>query len=191
MTEVISASIRGAVGLAIAGGILAVIFKRHATEWQEMASVYDGSGDTPLRVKRFGQLVLYCDGAPARPYKGLFRLEVYANGIALKPYRFLVPFHDPMFIPFRDIEGWTQTWYLDDKSVELQFAKAPRMRIIMPASQLDWIRETSGKRIHVSEQKPPHGRWPWVTHVSAMVLGALGLSVGLLVLLRSLGVISA
>lgn len=176
-------------GLAIVYGILAFIYRRHAEEWQRLARVYSGVKQTPQAVKRFGQMVLYADGAPARTYKGVVSIEIHFDGFALMPMQWLIPFHDPVFIPYRDIKGWTQDWYIDGKSVELEFSQAPGLRIIMPKSQLDWIKQTSGRSLSMSSERPPNGRGPWASRGLALMSGAMGLSLIVVMVLKHQGLL--
>lgn len=191
MPEIVTRGISAVFGLAMVYGLLTLIYRRHAEEWQRLATVYGGEGEHPQARKRFGQLVLYADGAPARAYKGVVSIETYFDGFALKPMRWLVPFHDPVFIPYRDIKGWTQDWYIDGKSVELEFAQAPGLRIIMPLSQLEWIKQTSGRALPVSSARPPGGRGPWASRGLALMSGFMGVSLLVIMALKHHGVLFA
>lgn len=177
MLDLITTTISGFFALAFSFGVVAFIHKRHAEEWQMLAAVYGGARSNPQALKRFGHLVLYTDGAPARAYNGLLSVETYSDGIGFKPLPLVMAFHDPIFVPYKDIQGWSQDWYINAKSVELQFTKAPDFRIIMPQSQLEWIKQESGRSLNISRDKPPHGKWPWVTYAAVIACGAMALSV--------------
>lgn len=192
MLDDITRGIGALFGLAMVYGLLMLIYRRHAEEWQRLAAVYGGARETvPQQRKQFGQLVLYTDGAPARAYKGVISIETYFDGFALKPMRWLVPFHDPVFIPYRDIKGWAQDWYIDSRSVELEFAQAPGLRIIMPLSQLEWIKQASGRTLPVSSERPPGGRGPWASRGLALMSGLMLLSLFVVMALKHYGVLFA
>lgn len=94
----------------------------------------------------------------------------------------LLAFIYPIFVPYSDIQGWEQKWYIDAKSVELGLRKSPSIRLIMPAGQVDWILSSGVGEFPVSPDYPPHGRWPWRTFVVAITLGimsvfAIGISI--------------
>ncbi|MFN7165266.1 MAG: hypothetical protein ACK4P2_10665 [Hyphomonas sp.] len=184
MMDLISSLLALLPGLVIAGGLMAFIYKRDAVDWEKLAAVYGREVTGHLARRRFNNMILYSEGRPAKSYKGVVTIDLHPDGIGLKPFPFLVPFQKPIFVPFADIEGWKQTWYLDSKSTELAFRKAPQMRLIMPTSQVDWIRSVAEDGFSVSEDRPPHGHWPWATYVSALVFGVLTLGVISAVLFR-------
>jgi hypothetical protein len=177
MLDFITTTISGFLALAFGFGGAAFIYKRHAEEWQMLAGIYGGARSNPQALKRFGHLVLYTDGTPARTYNGLLNVEIYSDGIGFKPLPLVMAFHDSIFVPYKDIKGWSQDWYINAKSVELQFAKAPDFRIIMPKSQLEWIKQESGRAFNISRDKPPHRQWPWATYAAALISGGIALSV--------------
>lgn len=171
-----------AFGGAFVVGILGFMYKRHAEEWEVLASVYGRKWAPPIQKKRFRSLVLYREGKPARPYAGIVTLGVYEHGIALKPFVFLAPFHKPVFIPFADIQGWKQSWYWDGASTELMFTGTPELQMIMPEVQVKWISSVGQSGIAVSDDYVPRSNWPWATQAMAvcslcMVIAVIGLSI--------------
>ena len=89
-----------------------------------------------------------------------------------------MPFQHPIFVPYSDIQGWKQKWYIDAASTELAFRKTPQMRIIMPAEQVEWMSTLADGRISISQDRPPHGSWPWATFILAVGMGVM--AVGLI-----------
>lgn len=168
-------------GLVIAGGLLAFMYKRDAVDWEKLEAAYGSAMTQPVARRRFNNMILYSEGRPAKSYKGVIAIELYPDGMGLKPFPLLAPFQKPIFVPYADIEGWKQIWYIDAASTELAFRKTPQMRIIMPTSQVDWIRSMAEGRFEISQDRPPHGRWPWMTYVSSLAIGVLTL--GLIVVL--------
>lgn len=167
--------INGAFGVGLAGFMLTFLYKRHAVDWEPLAKAYGRPWREPALKKRFANLVLYSEGRPARSYKGLVALGLHADGVALRHNRFLAPFHPAIFVPYGDIRGWDQGWYLDAKSTELTFSKAPASRLIMPRKQVEWMLQLDPGAARISQDRPPHGTRPWATFVLALVMGAMGL----------------
>jgi hypothetical protein len=160
------------VALALLLGLLSFIYWRHAIDWQAIEQAYHRPWQEPMQMKRLQTLLLYSDGRMTKSYKGLLTLGLYRDGIGMRMNPVLVPFHRPVFIPFTDISGWTQKWFIDAKSVELSFAKVPHLRIIMPADQMDWVAGSSGGAVSISPEQPPHGKWPYASFAIAVIFGA-------------------
>lgn len=186
MLELIRQMFTFTFGLVMVGGMLAFIYKRFAIDWEELSRVYARPWQAPREQRRFTNMILYSEGRPARSYKGVVQIGLYPDGIALRPNRFLVPFHPPIFIPFEDIRGWDQRWYLDARSTELSFRKTPHMRVIMPQKQVEWMIAGACKPVPVSSARPPHGTRPWLTHYLA--LGSGGLAVMMIAALIARGI---
>lgn len=179
-------------GAVMVSFMLAFIYKRHAEDWQPLARAYGRSWRTPLKSRRFANMLLYSEGRPARGYKGVIAVGVHADGIALRPNRYLVPFHGPIFVPYGDIQGWDQDWYVDAKSMELTFSRVPASRLIMPREQVEWMLSMDPGAAQISEARPPHGTRPWATYILAMGMAAMTLVVVTILLVRGvLPVLSA
>lgn len=175
MTELLRSVFTLALGVCMAGGMLVFIYKRFAEDWAPLAEVYGRPWCKPVKKKRFANMIHYSEGRPARGYKGVVALGLYADGVALRPNQFLAPFHPPIFVPYGDIRGWDQGWYLDAKSTELTFDKVPTSRLIMPREQVEWILSLDPGAAKISPDRPPHGTRPWATYFIAMGMGAMGL----------------
>ena len=157
-----------AFGVVFVVGILSAIYKAHAVDWQKLVEIYGRDWQPPRLKKRFAHMILYSEGRPAKSYNSILDIGLLEDGIALRPSRLFAPFHPPIFIPYADIEGWSQQWYLNAKSAELSFRKAPGMRMIMPRDQVEWMFSLTGLPAPVSAARPPHGKWPSLTFVAAL-----------------------
>lgn len=175
-----------AFGLLFAAGILSVVYKAHAVDWQKLVEVYGRDWQTPRLKKRFAHMMLYSEGRPAKSYNSILDIGLLEDGIALRPSRIFAPFHPPIFIPYRDIEGWSQQWYINAKSAELSFRKAPHMRMIMPRDQVEWMFSLTGLAAPVSAARPPHGKWPSLTFIAALSAGIMAVAVVLFGLVAGL-----
>ena len=176
MIEFVRLFISSALGLFIVGGLLTFIYKRHAESWQKFQPFYGKDWENPVAKKRMQNLLLYSKGDFARHYPGLVTFGVFPNGLGIRFMPILGAFHDPIFVPYEDIKGWHQTWYINAKSVELSFAKIPELRIILPASQVAWIAAQGYGNIPVSPEKPPTNNWPYATYFSALILFAMSIA---------------
>lgn len=166
-----------AFGVVFVAGILSVVYKVHAVDWQKLVEVYGRDWQTPRLKKRFAHMILYSEGRPAKSYNSMLDIGLLEDGIALRPSRIFAPFHPPIFIPYTDIEGWSQQWYLNAKSAELSFRKAPHMRMIMPRDQVEWMFSLTGLAAPVSAARPPHGKWPSLTFIAALSGGIMAVAV--------------
>lgn len=186
MIDFLGQAIRLVFGGVIVVAMLRMIYRRHAVDWDQLVSVYGRDWRAPPLKRRIGDVVLYSEGRPAKSYNSLMQIGLYEDGVALRPNRFLVPFHRPIFVPYTDIQVWDQNWYLNAKSAELSFQKAPQMRLIMPRKQADWMLTLAGAVVPISDARPPHGTRPWRTYVLALVMGASGLFTLIMVIRRAL-----
>lgn len=166
-----------AFGLVFVAGILSVVYKAHAVDWQKLVEVYGRDWQAPRLKKRFAHMILYSEGRPAKSYNSILDIGLFEDGIALRPSRIFAPFHPPIFIPYTDIEGWSQQWYINAKSAELSLRKAPGMRMIMPREQVEWMFSLTGLPTPVSAARPPHGKWPSLTFVAALSGGVVAVVV--------------
>lgn len=166
-----------AFGVVFVALILSVIYKAHAVDWARLVEIYGRDWQTPRLKKRFAHMILYSEGRPAKSYNSMLDIGLLEDGIALRPSRIFAPFHPPIFIPYTDIEGWSQQWYINAKSAELSFRKAPHMRMIMPRDQVEWMFSLTGLAAPVSAARPPHGKWPSLTFIAALSGGMMAVAV--------------
>ena len=166
-------------GVLFAGGLMAFMYKRDAVDWEKLEAAYRRPWTAPENTKTFATALLYSEGRPAKSLKGLLTIGLYPYGIGIRPSRILLPFQKPIFIPYEDVQGWQQFWYIDGKSIELAFRKTPEMRLIMPKEQVEWIAEHSQVNLPISNDRPDTGNWPYVTFIYSAIMGlaTLGLMI--------------
>ena len=177
MIDLLGQIIAKVFGIVFAAAIMLAYFRREAVDWLHLVRVYSSDWQPPRLYRRFANMILYSKGRPAKSYKGIIEIGLHDHGVALRPNRILRPFQPPVFIPYRDIQGWDQNWYIDGKSTELSFRKAPHMRLIMPREQVEWMLTFAGGAARISEARPPHGTRPWMTYYSAIARGVMSLVV--------------
>lgn len=170
MLDFIKLLISFALGILIVGGILVFYYQRQAQSWQRFKPFYGKNWKGAVAIRKRQSLLLYSMGDFSRNYPGIVTIGVFPEGIGIRFMPLLVPFHDPIFVPYEDIEGWQQHWYVDAKSVELSFKKVPDLRIIMPSSQIDLIAAQGFANIDISLDEPSTGNWPYARFFSAIFL---------------------
>ncbi len=177
MMEFVNQVIGWLFGGAIVVGLMSVIHKRDAVDWDQLVSIYGRDWQTPRPHKRFANMILYSEGRPAKSYKGIVEIGLLDEGIAFRPNRILRPFQPPILIPYTDIQGWDQDWYIDSKSTELSFRKAPHMRMIVPRDQVEWMLSLTGGTVQISQNRPPHGTGPVLSRALALAAGVMAIAV--------------
>ena len=170
-------------------GLMLLIYKRDAVDWEKLEAAYGRDWTMPENTKNFATAMLYSEGRPAKSLKGLLTIGLYPFGVGLRPSRIFLPFQKPIFVPYEDIRGWQQNWYIDGKSIELAFRKTPEMRLIMPKDQVEWILEKSQVNLPISKDRPETGNWPYLTFIYSAVMGAATLGLIIFLFLKySVGV---
>ncbi len=173
-------------GVVIVGALMLALINRDAVDWDHLVSAYGRDWWPPRMQKRFASMILYSEGRPAKSYAGVIQIGLHDDGVALRPNRILRPFQQTIFIPYKDIQGWDQGWYLNAKSTELSFRKAPHMRLIMPRDQVEWMLALSKGSARISKARPPHGTRPWLTYITALAFGVMTLAVIIIILVKDL-----
>lgn len=186
MIDLVAQAFGMAAGAIITGAMVLAIYRRDAGDWTRLSSVYGRDWLTPRLHKQFANMILYSDGRPAKSYAGIISIGLHDDGVALRPNRFLAPYQSPIFIPYADISGWRQEWYINAQSAELSFSKAPEIRLIMPRKQVDWMLSLAGDAANISQARLRHGARPWRTQLSAMVFGALAMLIIVILLVKGL-----
>lgn len=173
-------------GVIIVAAMMIALFRREAVDWEQLVSAYGRDWRPPRLQKRFANMILYSQGRPAKSYKGIVQIGLHDDGVALRPNRILRPFQKPIFVPYRDILGWDQDWYLDAKSTELSFRKASHMRLIIPHEEVKWMLTFANGAARISDERPPHGTRPWLTFIFALASGVMALVVSVIILVKGL-----
>ncbi len=165
--------------LALFGySVFAVLFFgalwRFACRWRYLADYY-AADPGPPRTKRGLQSAVLLGLGGYNILKGILKVGVHDTGISL---RILPPFnlfHKPLFIPYQEIEGWKTTWYLDARSTELAFRRAPEVKMVVPADLAQWIAGFSGRKLTLHDGPPPHGKAGRGWYAFALVTAAISL----------------
>jgi hypothetical protein len=174
IAELLEKAVLAGIGLGVAFGAAYLIYFRDAHFWRYLAENYQRPWQRPLAIRRFQHAVAYGIGPVSKSYNSILTIGLHDDGIALSvipPFSF---FHKPLFIPFADITGWKQIWYLNAKSFELGFAKAPEVKLVMPASQVEWIGAFSQGQMQVVHEHSPHGKRPNVWYAIILLQGIMG-----------------
>ncbi len=178
---------RFAFGLSVFAGLMAFMLYRSSYRWRYLAERYGPPASGPVAEKQFQNAVLYGHGPAYNSYNGIVTIGVLNDGVVLRLFRPFSIFHKPLFIPFKDIQGWKQRWYLNAPSVELEFASAPDVKILMPKDQVSWLGETMGAPISLSDDTPPENSRPTFTYAATITLAVLSLSLGAALIAQFLG----
>lgn len=165
------------IGLSVFGGALYLIYFRDSHYWRYLGKFYEAPWSRPVETRHFQHAVAYGEGVASKSYNGLLTIGVHELGLALKilpPFSF---FHKPLFIPYSEIKGWKQFWYLNSKSCELEFQSAPDVKLVMPASQVKWLQEKARGQLEVIPEHSPHKQRPnlWYAIMIVQALMTLGL----------------
>lgn len=144
-------------GYGVAASLFFGMLWRQAFRWRYLARHYDRPAGEPVETRSMQSAVLM-GLSGFNTLKGIIKIGVHENGVS---FRLMAPFslfHDPLFIPYRDITGWKTTWYLDARSTELQFRGAPDVKMIVPATQAEWIQGFAGHTPMLRDTSPPEGK---------------------------------
>lgn len=150
------AGVLAVFGLSVFAALFFGMLWRTACRWRYLATFYATEPGRPIEARRFQNGVLLGLGG-FNTLKGILKLGVHETGLSLRLMAPFSLFHPPLFIPYKDIEGWVTTWYLDAKSTELWFRRAPDVKIVMPAQQAEWIGGFAGGKIVLHDVRPPQG----------------------------------
>lgn len=134
------------------GGILWATSRR----WRYLARSYASDAGPALNKRTMRSAVLIGLGG-IQSIKGIMTIAVHRNGVSFRMMRIFSLFHDPFFVPYSDISGWKTTWYLDARSSELQFRRAPDVKVVLPEEEAVWIRAYANGQMMLRDVNPPHG----------------------------------
>ena len=164
------------VGFGTVFGLMYFIYKRDAHFWEALAVAYARPWREPDETRGMRSAVVYKKGGAFKSYKGLLTIGLYEDGFAMKPMRLFSLFHKPIFIPYEDVEGWREQWFLDGGSIELTFAKRPDVKMIMPESQVRWIEARGQGRMAVRDMDSPYNAKPKFWYALILVNALFGVS---------------
>ena len=167
-------------GLGVGAGLYTLVLYRKAHFWRKLADIYGSDWRPAPMQKHMRQGALYGTGIAFQSYSGILSIGVHPDGLALKVMLPFSAFHPPLFVPFKEISGWKQDWYLNGESTELSFRQAPDVRFVLPAEDAHWIQDASRGRLSLNHQGSTYASSaPGLSR--AIALTAL-LSIGLLAL---------
>lgn len=174
------------IGISVFVGSLYIIYFRDSYRWRYLGEFYQAPWLRPIETRYFQHAVMYGKGVASKSYNGLLTIGVHEHGLALSvipPFSF---FHKPLFIPYSEIKGWQQFWYLNSKSYELEFLSAPDVKLVMPASQVKWLREKSRGQMAVVSEPSPHRQRPNFWYAVIVVQGLMGFGLLAYLVLRGM-----
>lgn len=144
-------------GLSVFAFLFFGMLWRTACRWRYLAKNYAGATGPSLEDKGLQSAVLLGLGG-YNALHGIVRTSVHETGVSFRVMTPFSLFHAPLFVPFEDIRGWSTTWYLDARSIELQFRKAPDVKMVVSEELAEWIASFAGRRMVLSEISAPEGR---------------------------------
>lgn len=175
--DALGAALTAIPGLLVMSGLMYFIYKRDAALWKKLAAAYAADWRETGEVRRFQHAMAYAGGVNFKSFNGILDISLHQDGFAIKPMKLFSLFHSPLFIPYTDVEGWRTQWYLNAKSIELTFAKAPDVKLVMPADQVQWIAARARDEMPVRDAQTPHEAKPQFWWWLVIVNGALAVGV--------------
>ena len=158
-------------GLIVFAFIFGGMLRANAYRWRYLAKSYAGEAGPALDKRNMRSAVLIGLGA-FNSLKGIITIGVHENGVSFRVMPIFSLFHKPLFVPYSDIRGWETTWYLNARSSELEFRRAPEVKVVLPAEDAEWIRSHAGHKMMLRDVSPPQGNagrgWHAVTVVHAV-----------------------
>lgn len=156
------------IGLSVFFATFGGMLWANARRWRYLAITYAEPIGHPIAKRSFQSGVLLGLGG-FNSLKGILTIGVHESGVSLRVMPLFALFHEPLFIPYSDIQGWETTWYLDAPSTELEFRGAPEVKLVVPAEQAEWIQSFAGQAMTLREVTPPNGKAGRGWHVFALV----------------------
>lgn len=144
-------------GLSVFVLLFGGILYRTACRWRRLAKSYSQPVGDALESRRMQSAVLLGFGG-YNSLKGILTIGVHKTGVSFRVLAPFALFHSPLFIPYGDIRGWQTTWYLDAPSTELEFSRAPGVKMVVPTDQAEWIGSHAGHRMILRTDSPPNGK---------------------------------
>jgi hypothetical protein len=143
-------------GLAVFVFIYGGMLRANAYRWRYLAKSYAVESGPIIEKRNMRSAVLVGLGA-FNSLKGILTIAVHENGVSFRVMPLFSLFHEPLFVPYSDIRGWRTTWYLDAPSSELEFRRAPEVKMVLPTDDAEWIRSHAGHEMFLRDVNPPQG----------------------------------
>ncbi len=144
------------IGAVVFSGTFGGVLWANARRWRYLSKVYARATQRPIDKRNFQSAVLLGLGG-FNSLKGILTIGIHETGVSLRVLTPFSLFHAPLFIPFSEIEGWKTSWYLNAPSTELEFHRAPEVRIVMPAEQAEWIQSFADHKMTLHDTRPVNG----------------------------------
>ncbi|MBI1385161.1 MAG: hypothetical protein GC150_09645 [Rhizobiales bacterium] len=161
-------------GLAVFAFLFGGMLRAKAYRWRYLAESYAADPGPPVGERNMRSAVLVGLGA-FNSLKGIMTIRTHETGVSFRVMPAFSLFHEPLFVPYTDIRGWKTTWYLDAPSSELEFRRAPQVKMILPAEDAEWIREHAGQKMAFRNVPPPQGNAGRASHFFATTHALLSL----------------
>ena len=155
-------------GYAFVAFLVVRLYKKRSIFWNHLETTYSTSYKAPTQ-ERWGQAVMYGHFFAARIIKTQVKIGANNDGISLRAiFPLDALFRKPLFIPYRDIRGWDESWFINSKTVELDLLAVPEVKIAMPRDEVEWIKNVSGGKFMLMGQNPPQKTRPTIWYMFAI-----------------------
>jgi len=143
-------------GLVVFVFLFSWMMRVRSRHWIELAKSYAGEAG-PARDERSMRTAVLIGLGALNSHKGTVTIGVHDNGVSFRAMPVLEMFCDPLFVPYGEISGWGTTWYLNSRSSELHFRRAPQIKMVLPAEDAEWIQKAAGQQMRLRQDAPPQG----------------------------------
>lgn len=142
MLEQVFSALRFALTMVLPLGLFLGVWAMIAqARWGYLAEAYAaGRREMPSRRIRMQKLVLKGRRPTFQTYSGITTIGATEEGLWLSLMPGFSFFHEPLFIPWRDIEVERRKWVFYD-ALELTARRAPDVKMIVYPEALEWIEE--------------------------------------------------
>lgn len=144
-------------GISVFVSILVGVLWSTSRHWRALAEHYASPDARSSEVRHMQNAVLIGLGS-FKSLKGIVSIGVNDAGVSLRVMPLFSLFHEPLFIPHSDIQGWSTSWYLDGESTELQFRSTPDIKMVVPTETAEWIKGYAGHQMVLKSIEPPSGK---------------------------------
>lgn len=128
-------------GLCMAGGILAVIYSRHAEKWREIAEVYPGPARLSGPRTHLDSVYFYQGGLRYFSHRAFITVTRGEEGILLSTFLPASLWHPPIFLPYSRIRMYRGEWALMNNVCRIEIAGFEGLKMAIPSPGGDRILE--------------------------------------------------
>lgn len=140
-----------AVGFTVSAWATFWIWRGRHGGWARLAAAYPAAGRADAAPRRWQTLTLRPAGIG---YPGLVTLRLTVHGlhaVPLWPVRFG---HDPVLVPWDDIEIFAVDTYPADRLYDLRFAKVPQVQARVNVNVAQFIRRAADNSRYFADPTP-------------------------------------